>query len=362
MTVNRPGHRRHARRFAELTVAERTVIRAKQRVYRVATLLALLACTIPIIIVIANNDRFQWMHIATNGVACLICIIAFFLLSRERLVTVVEKVMLGAIISYLAAWDVLNLVSGRLPNEGAVVGSAPAFLLAAILVCLIVPAHRQRRWLLSLYGINLILVWANLLRHPWGDVHNLQISTDIVVLVAVLLLSLISLYQRLVVRAGEEADEMRDLANTDQLTGLPNRRAMYDVLSGAQGGSLVLIDLDDFKVVNDTFGHEHGDEVLTRVANCLSRCAHGVGTVSRWGGEEFLVALHTYTLVQATLWAENAREAVELLPGTETTLSLGVVQRRPNESFSRQLHHADELLYQAKRAGKNRVAAERPQT
>lgn len=335
-----------------------TVLRAKQRTYRYAAVLAAVACAIPMVVTVTSPGQFRWLHLGTNGVALLLCLICWLLLGQPGRVRLIERIMLGGIVGYIGSWNVLNLLTGRIPDTEAIVGGAPAFLLACILSCLILPNRLQRGFLLGLYGVNFVLTWANLLRYPWSDLHTLQFSTDIVVLVSVLLLSMIGLYQKLMQSVGREANELRDLANTDQLTGLANRRAMYELLEGTSTGAMALIDLDNFKVVNDTYGHQHGDEVLVQVAKALSTHAEGVGTVGRWGGEEFLVLLPALTLEQAGAWAERARATVEKLPGTETTLSIGIAVRRPRETYARQLHRADALLYSAKEAGKNRVMLE----
>jgi diguanylate cyclase (GGDEF)-like protein len=158
-------------------------------------------------------------------------------------------------------------------------------------------------------------------------------------------------------------------ALVDMLTGLANRRQCEDVLAGellrAQrfGGSVafVLADLDDFKSVNDQFGHPVGDSVLIEFAETLRECVREIDVPARWGGEEFGIVLPGTDLEGATRLAERTRIALErrtiLAPdGTRihVTVSLGVAAF-PEAGSENLVASADGALYEAKRAGKNKV-------
>ena len=346
----------HSARHRPLTDLDLTILRAKRQVYAVALLLTAVAALVPLFMVALRHDPFAGLFYVTNIPAVVLCLIGVVLIRWLRAIPHVERIMVGAIIAYILTWDVLNLAVGRVPVRSSVVSGAPVFLLASILLCLVVPADRVRIWLFGLFTLDFVLVWANLLREPFDDLHSTQLTLHIVNAVAVVCLSLIPLYQRLVVSAQADLDTMRDLAHTDPLTGLPNRRSMYQTLDTSESLAVALIDLDDFKKVNDTMGHPAGDRVLVDLARVLRESLPRGAVVGRWGGEEFLVVMPGTSTDTALSWAEHARRTVERASAsTNTTLSVGVTSRRAGESHAEMLKRADELMYHAKRTGKNRV-------
>lgn len=147
-------------------------------------------------------------------------------------------------------------------------------------------------------------------------------------------------------------------ASTDVLTGLPNRRAaeaaLVASLSGREPVSVALFDVDHFKRVNDTLGHDVGDEVLQAVAKALASVARAGDLVCRWGGEEFIAVLRSGSS-GALAFAERARVAVEqtATAAGKVTVSGGVTEVTQLSDLKR----ADERLYAAKSAGRNRVMA-----
>jgi diguanylate cyclase (GGDEF)-like protein len=169
----------------------------------------------------------------------------------------------------------------------------------------------------------------------------------------------------------ELLEQVGRLAHTDVLTGLPNRRAMLDRLeielarAERYGGafSVVLFDVDDFKRVNDAYGHEAGDDVLVRVAQELRGALRRADACARWGGEEFL-ALYTETdlsgALECGLKAAAAVAAARVPVGgaeVSVTLSGGTAAYLRGTELNALLKEADDALYRAKAAGKNRVIA-----
>jgi diguanylate cyclase (GGDEF)-like protein len=167
-------------------------------------------------------------------------------------------------------------------------------------------------------------------------------------------------------------EELRDRANKDILTMLPNRPAIHDILQqelsrchrDRRTVGVVLLDLDHFKSINDTYGHFAGDAVLKETANRLRGNMRPYDRVGRYGGEEFLVVLPNCDLEQAAQQAERMREKLGQQPmyvdGTElqVTASFGVTISDGSEgSPDSCIRVADEALYQAKNAGRNRIAA-----
>lgn len=165
---------------------------------------------------------------------------------------------------------------------------------------------------------------------------------------------------------------IEELARHDELTGAWNRRRLHEALRGelvrlVRDGppfSVVLLDLDRFKQVNDTHGHNAGDDVLKEVARTLADTLREADALGRWGGEEFLAILPQTTPAGARASAERLREAVEALeldavaPGLRITLSAGVAHGRRDDDAESLVGRADAALYRAKRAGRNRVAGE----
>ncbi len=165
---------------------------------------------------------------------------------------------------------------------------------------------------------------------------------------------------------------LREAAYSDELTGLPNRRALDEFLARAwenavsQGTTLscVLLDLDHFKLINDPHGHEIGDVVLRAVARTLQRHSRSDDLLARWGGEELVLACPGVSPQVAAGLAERMRAAVqgmqEQLPAV--TLSAGVAQASSGDpdAVAGMLRAADAALLQAKREGRNRIVVAGP--
>ncbi len=177
-----------------------------------------------------------------------------------------------------------------------------------------------------------------------------------------------SVVQSLQSAAAAEAEKHRFLT-VDAMTGAMTRRYFIEALRGRLGtlrnkreASLLLIDLDHFKQVNDRAGHAAGDAILHKVANVLSAGVRGGDTVARLGGDEFAVLLPGCSLDQALRIAEQIRAGVEregLAPdhgGLGVTASIGVVQVDPGHlTLAEVLDAADKACYEAKHAGRNAV-------
>jgi two-component system cell cycle response regulator len=166
-----------------------------------------------------------------------------------------------------------------------------------------------------------------------------------------------------------------ELAVTDALTGLYNRRYMESHVgtlvdrSAARGKSLsvLLLDIDYFKAINDTWGHDAGDDVLRDFSDRLRTCIRGIDLACRYGGEEFVVVMPDTDIGVATMVAERIRRRVagDLFPiqngqqQIEVTISIGIAARSvPEDTAAMILKRADEALYRAKRDGRNRVVAD----
>lgn len=166
-------------------------------------------------------------------------------------------------------------------------------------------------------------------------------------------------------RTRDHTQRLWRAAISDALTGAYNRRYMENHLRGAidRGdhpvSSLLLFDVDHFKAVNDRFGHDAGDLVLKRIAEVARQISRDSDVLFRLGGDEFVLYLPDVAAAGATAIARRLRDAVAASSAPDThvvTLSIGVVQRAPSDSLEEWIRKADVALYQAKRAGRNRIA------
>jgi len=184
-----------------------------------------------------------------------------------------------------------------------------------------------------------------------------------------LMMAAYALNQRLG-RLRQQRDELRQLAETDGLTGLPNRRAGLQQLArhlervNREGGPLVIgfLDIDLFKDINDRHGHAVGDQVLVAVARALRTAVRSQDEVVRMGGEEFLLLMPGMPREAASARLDRLRQRITeagqalQVAGLEVTASIGLAQWRPGEDdLAALLRRADHAMYVAKRAGRNRV-------
>ena len=184
--------------------------------------------------------------------------------------------------------------------------------------------------------------------------------------------SLVSRFAFFIDAAMEELREanhqLEVLSKTDGLTGLANRREIESIirasckLESKNMPSLIMMDLDDFKQINDTYGHREGDEALKRFAHLARRFCeesdYGI-SIGRWGGEEFIMLVRDADEQVAAAFANRLREAFEQQKwdfDVRHTVSMGVTRVRVGEKVDTALSRVDEAMYNAKRAGKNRVA------
>lgn len=164
----------------------------------------------------------------------------------------------------------------------------------------------------------------------------------------------------------ENNQKLTWLAMYDPLTNLFNRRALINQVHQELANktmhfhstSLILIDLDYFKAVNDTFGHDVGDQVLMHVADFLSANVRKQDLIARWGGEEFVILLRDTSIEQSEQIATNLQEKMKLenfSPVTSMTFSAGVATLSAGQSFDDLIANADKALYTAKKSGRNCV-------
>lgn len=171
-----------------------------------------------------------------------------------------------------------------------------------------------------------------------------------------------------------EVNKLKEIATKDELTGVYNRRGIKEEIQRfvetiksrpekmRSFGTLVL-DLDNFKRLNDEYGHPAGDEVLKNIARICSAQVRDLDRVGRWGGEEFIVILPDCDEKESVIAAERIRQAIEdniFEYGDEqirTTTSIGIASYGGKNDFDETIKLADAALYQAKNAGRNKVVS-----
>lgn len=226
-------------------------------------------------------------------------------------------------------------------------------------------------------------------RHPFGPLppHQTILSAqEFIFIMSVMALGLAALLAQVRATTRELEVRVRDrtaalseanarlqqLAVTDSLTGLPNRRALFDLLRREMSRerrrgrplAVIMFDIDHFKEVNDHYGHAAGDAVLQHVVSATARVARTMDTMARYGGEEFVLVLPETDQAHATQLAERMLEALRSSEvqvdqrGLRVTASFGVAALRADDNEPEQLlRRADAALYAAKAAGRNQVTA-----
>ena len=164
-------------------------------------------------------------------------------------------------------------------------------------------------------------------------------------------------------------EKLRQLSEEDELTQTYNRRELYNVLNRLKGKyqksgtvfSVIMLDIDHFKQVNDKYGHVTGDKVLKEMAKYIRNNKRDQDTVFRYGGEEFIITLQNTKLSQAKKIAQRFHQGINDLEFEDVghiTVSMGVVQYHSKESSDDLINRVDKLLYDAKEAGRDQIKSE----
>jgi diguanylate cyclase (GGDEF)-like protein len=183
------------------------------------------------------------------------------------------------------------------------------------------------------------------------------------------LIAMMMLYTRTlkreVSRANHYARQLQMISETDALTSMKNRDYSLKALELAENSgksfNVIMLDIDNFKDINDTYGHDVGDRVLKHVSSSLKSYCNSYGILaSRYGGEEFLIVTFFHTFEQTLRMAECLRIDIcdaNYLQAKRVTISLGVAKARDNEDYMSVIKRADEALYMSKNAGRNQVSS-----
>lgn len=303
----------------------------------------------------------DWVNITT----LLTGVIAGLLYLRLRLQ---GKTSLPLILGLMAFLHFLWLITGDVEWSGMF------WCLVMLPLYFHLLGHRRGGWMVL--GLLLPSLWLLFLPTPDYLVPPYSANTSARFVVAYVVLAWISYLIEYVryqtrLRLQQARDHMDLQSRTDELTGLANRHGFREYLGaqdkrsdGARGCFAVIVgDLDNFKRINDQYGHDVGDIVLQQVGITLKSMVRDEDLVTRWGGEEFLLLLADTGQDGAQVLAEKI---LRQIADTEIhiddlrlsiTLSLGVASQQSASNLSEALRHADRAMYQAKQQGKNRVVA-----
>jgi diguanylate cyclase (GGDEF)-like protein len=163
-------------------------------------------------------------------------------------------------------------------------------------------------------------------------------------------------------------EALKEASTKDALTGIGNRRMLMESLKAETARAerlerpltVVLVDVDRFKSVNDAYGHEAGDKVLVRIANAIRSGVRDYDLCGRWGGEEFMVIMPEVGAKEGAVVVERMRQAIAGIEMTaddqalQLSASFGIAERKPGERISDTINRADAALFEAKRNGRNR--------
>ncbi len=261
---------------------------------------------------------------------------------------------------YQVSWERIgelagDLIAAQLHNEQPLLDRQSIF-------------ERNYSWdQLNRWGIDTSMLAAgtNILNRPVSflEHYRLHIILGTVGLVIIFII-LAQGYRNLLIRRRNAI--LSELAEIDGLTTLLNRRAIMPLINDSMRRreqfehtvSILLLDLDRFKNINDRYGHMIGDDVLANVGEALKTSVRSGDRVCRWGGEEFLILASDTGLYQAQLLGEKLRTVVESLHFDvveSISISVGVAEYKPEEGFASWYERADRALYEAKEKGRNQV-------
>ncbi|MGH8234947.1 MAG: diguanylate cyclase [Rhodanobacteraceae bacterium] len=325
-----------------------------------------------------TSTAFGWVLMESRGVvtaplrAVFCANIVFhpvmFVALQKRLVP--QRVIeIGCLFFAAAVCAVCMALRLYFPALGAGIDLKPLYLwIPVVYVLAFTLTGRQASLVISLAIMAMFVAISlpYLLLHSMQPDGNFTIQLHAVSAVLIAALYFFSSYQHRLQVAQLTVDELGRLANTDVLTKLPNRRRIAEIVESElvrsaryqRAFSLILIDIDHFKTVNDRLGHMVGDRALVALAARARELLRDVDTLGRWGGEEFLAILPETGLDESLLKAEAlcSHVAARPLVGERTiTISCGVASVSAGDTTDSLFQRADVALYAAKQQGRNRA-------
>lgn len=239
-------------------------------------------------------------------------------------------------------------------------------IILIVLVMVMLPPRRAFPIMIAAWALNALPIVGYLLTHkeelwsPRGQ--EMFMSYGLAILLLLVLLPFQRRARLQIQRLQNDNYHMHNLAERDALTRQYNRRGgqrlLDDFMRSGNAGSIIMLDIDHFKLINDTHGHLIGDKVLQQFSERVSSALRSDGHLIRWGGEEFLVLIRGIAELDALVVAERLRDAINrewFSPIGQLTASGGVTSRRENDTLESLIARADKALYQAKLNGRDQV-------
>ncbi len=309
---------------------------------------------------------FANMALSASYSFFLAAIVEFQQRNLPRLLYFAPPIFLGVLFCFM-----MDSISTRIMVSGLIFGSQCVLILFALLKYNVIGKGKylMTSGILVLIGVLAIRV-SNALYNP-DDITSMlhQTPTQVLTFFSVFI-SLILTSNGFVLMIKERADEcILMMAMKDRLTGTWNRVRLEEEVQKeidrseryGHPASLIMLDLDFFKQINDQFGHRVGDLILKEFCLVVKRCIRTTDILARWGGEEFVVLLPNSGFSQARRLSERIRAAIEkhhFHQGVKITTSIGLSTCQPEDTLDSWLERADKALYRAKSAGRNCVKSE----
>jgi len=222
------------------------------------------------------------------------------------------------------------------------------------IVCMLFFIHERK--IASLYSLAVLIMIAPLV------FQMVELSIMIRFYVSVVLTGMF--INMMVYIIEQQQESLQRLIITDPLTGVLNRRCLEQCMKNAQERhqrnhseeTVIMMDIDHFKSINDNYGHESGDEVLIKLVSLVKSRLRKLDLLFRYGGDEFIILLNETNVTAAGNLAKDLRQLIESSDVKGITVSLGVAELKQDESTMKWMSRCDEALYEAKQAGRNRVS------
>jgi len=356
-------------------------VELRRRVYIGVALIGIVMCVVETL-----TGAPDWRsHVTYPLLTCYLIIALALLVRAVRYVVVVERTGFWFVLAVWLTEEAVGMLSGAAADDPAAAWAALSPMILLTMALLVVLAYvwyptRAALWVSLVPPLASTII--GLVRYlpdaAAGDSSYLRmlVEAELYLFVTAAFVFLLATNKDLLAASRLETDRLRQLANQDALTGLSNRRGLAGLLdaAGATETSVVSVDIDHFKQVNDSFGHDVGDAVLVEVAALMRLAAPADAVLARWGGEEFVIVLPAATRATAYELAERLRVMLASHPfpeGIQITASFGVAGQgdtvdgsddglvpdpaeRPG--IDQLIRAADQRLYLAKGRGRNTVA------
>ncbi len=304
-----------------------------------------------------------------NLLVFLLCIWLVLLFKKQNFVAL-EFVLLSGILLYFNGLLGYTLTFPEGINNAAEIGMFGCWSIVIYAMFFWILGAKKGLRVCLVYFSGTFLMSAAILSFTLSRASEMLVPFYLLqVLVATSLLILIMVFfANAINKKTVVATEMTVVANTDSLTQVANRRSFEQKLlenigffevTGV-GFSVIILDIDHFKEINDSYGHNVGDEILKQLAGLINSNIRSTDTLARWGGEEFVILLPNASLNTAQMLAERFRQRIETYTFhmvIEVTASFGVSSFAATDDIVSLVARADQALYQAKEAGRNCVKA-----